>query len=96
MTAAPKYGFLWKSHCRDNLVCRTRFPWREASAPGEEAGKCTREAQRSMGPSTYARIAEIMSGRAVSQQGLVTICKDPAYKGKPRRWEGIGLAHEPV
>ena len=49
-----------------------------------------------MGPSTYARIAEIMSGRAVSQQGLATTCKDPAYKGRPRRWEGYGLAHESV
>jgi hypothetical protein len=96
MTAAPKYGSLWKSHRRDNFVCRTRFPWREANVPEEEAGKCTRETQRSMGPSTYARIAEIMSGRAVSQQGLVTTCEDPTYKGKPRRWEGLGLAHEPV
>jgi hypothetical protein len=29
------------------------------------------------GPSTYARIAEIMSGKAISQQGLTTTCKDP-------------------
>ena len=69
---------------------------REANVPGEEAGKCTRETQRSMGPGTYARIAEIMSGRAVSQQGPATTCKDPAYKGKPRCWEGYGLAHESV
>ena len=96
MTAAPKYTSLWKSHCRDNFVCRTRALWREANVPGEEAGKSTRETQRSMGPGTYARIAEIMSGRAVSQQGLATTCEDPAYKGKPRRWEGYGLAHESV
>ena len=96
MTAAPKYASLWKSHCRDNFVCQTRAPWREANVPEEEAGKCTWETQRSMGPSTYARIAEIMSGKAVSQQGLATTCKDPAYKGRPRRWEGFGLAHESV
>jgi hypothetical protein len=33
-----------------------------------------------MGPSAYTRIAEIMSGRANSQQGLVTTCKDPSHK----------------
>jgi len=49
-----------------------------------------------MDPSTCAKVAEIMSGRAISQQGLVTTCKDPTYKGKPRRWEGFGLAHESV
>ena len=81
MTAAPKYGSLLKSHSRDSFVCRTRFPWREADVPGEETGKYTQETRRSMGPSAYARIAEIMSGRTVSQQGLATTCKDPAYKG---------------
>jgi hypothetical protein len=49
-----------------------------------------------MGPSAYARIAEIMSGRAISQQGLATTCKDLVYEGPPRRWEGFGLTHEPV
>jgi hypothetical protein len=34
-----------------------------------------------MGPSTYARVAEIMSGRAISQQGLATTCKDPETEG---------------
>jgi hypothetical protein len=33
--------------------------------------------RRGRGPSTYARIAEIMSGKAISQQGLMTTCKDP-------------------
>ena len=70
MTAAPKSGSLWKSHCRDNFVCRTRSFWREANVPGEEAGKCTRETQRRMGPSAYARIAEIMSGRAEIRTGF--------------------------
>ena len=64
-------------------------------------GKCTRETRRGVqaptqGPSAYARIAEIMSGRAIPQQGLATTCKDPAYEGPPRRREGLGLTHEPV
>ena len=33
-----------------------------------------------MGTSTYVRIAEIMSGRAISQQGLATTCTDPLTK----------------
>ena len=43
---------------------------------------CSRGARRGKGPSTYARIAEIMSGRAISQQGLATTCKDPARKAR--------------
>jgi len=37
---------------------------------------CTGRTPRGRGPGTYARIAEIMSGRAISQQGLATTCKD--------------------
>ncbi len=96
MTAAPKLRSLSKLHCRDNFACRTRLPWREAGALEVGMGTCTRETRRGMGPSAYARIAEIMSGRAIPQQGLVTTCKDPAYEGPPRRWEGFGLTHEPV
>ena len=33
-----------------------------------------------MGPSTYARFADITSGRAISQQGLTATCKDRAHK----------------
>jgi len=35
------------------------------------------------GPSACARIAEITSGRAISQQGLATTCKDSSDQGKP-------------
>jgi len=42
---------------------------KRANAPGGHCGVG--------GPSTYARIAEIMSGKAISQQGLMTTCKDP-------------------
>ena len=75
MTAASKTRSLWKSHGRDSLVCRTCFPWREAVVLREEMGRCTWETRRGRGPSAYTRIAEIMSGRAMSQQGLVTTCK---------------------
>jgi hypothetical protein len=33
-----------------------------------------------MGPSTYARIAGIMLGRTIFQQGLATTCEDLSYK----------------
>ena len=58
--------------------------------------KCIRGTWRGMGPSAYARIAEIISGRAITQQGLVTTCKDPVYEDIPRHREGFGLTHESV
>jgi len=42
-----------------------------------------------MGPSTYARVAEIMSGRAISQQGLAATCKDLADEGPPEERGGV-------
>jgi hypothetical protein len=42
-----------------------------------------------MGPSTYARVAEIMSGRANSQQGLAATCKDLACKEESEAWGGF-------
>ena len=96
MTAAPKYGSLWKLPSWDSLARRTRFPWGEVGISGEGMGMCTWRARRGMGPSTYAGVAEIMSGRAISQQGRATTCKDLVYEGLPRHWEGFGLTHEPV
>jgi len=60
------------------LVCRTCDVWGEAVAFREEAGKSTGRTSRGRGPSTYAWIAEIMSGRIISQQGLAATCKDPS------------------
>jgi hypothetical protein len=48
----------------------------EAVAPLEEAGECTEVTPRGMGPSTYARNAEITSGRSYFQQGLAATCTD--------------------
>ncbi len=42
-----------------------------------------------MGPSACARIAEIMSGRAISQQGLAATCEDLATKGAPEARGGF-------
>ncbi|MFH1125357.1 MAG: hypothetical protein V1758_17010 [Pseudomonadota bacterium] len=41
----------------------------EAGTLREETDGCTGEASRGKGPSTHARIAEITSGRTISQQG---------------------------
>jgi len=82
MTAASKYGSLWKLHGRDNPVRRAPFPVREAGALEEELGESTRGGRRGMGPSAYARGAGIMLGRALLQQGLATTCEDPVTDGK--------------
>ena len=55
-----------------------------------------RETWRGMGPSAFARIAERMSGRAISQRGLATTCKDLVCEVRPRHREGFGLTHESV
>jgi hypothetical protein len=96
MTAAPKLSSPLKLPRGGNLVFRTAQNYGEAAVLWEETGMSTKGAPRGRGPGTYARIVEITSGRAISQQGLVTTCKDPTYKGRPRRWEGFGLAHEPI
>ena len=82
MTAASKLGSPPKLPCGDRFARRTRLTWGETGVLGEEADTRSRGARRGKGPSTYARIAEIMSGRAISQQGLATTCKDPARKAR--------------
>jgi len=54
-------------------------------------GKCIQETWWGMGPGDFTRIAEIMLGRAIPQQGLATTCKDPAPKGTTQGG-GRGLA----
>jgi hypothetical protein len=96
MTVAAKDLPPLKLHYGECLACRTRHPWGEAEALREETSMRTEGALRGMGPSTYTRIAEITPGRAISQQGLATTCKDPLTEGDRGRWEGLGSAHEPV
>ena len=67
----------------DSSMRRPRFHWGQAEAFREETGKSIGRASRGMGPSACARIAEITSGRAISQQGLATTCKDSSDQGKP-------------
>jgi len=50
----------------------------EAGVLGEGMDERSRGARRGMGPSACTGVAEIMSGRAISQQGLTATCKDPA------------------
>lgn len=88
MTAASKAMSPRKLPCGGRFARRTRLDWGETGVFGEEADVCSRGARRGRGPSTRARIAEIMSGRAISQQGLATTCKDPAAKGEPEALGG--------
>jgi hypothetical protein len=80
MTAASKHGSPQKLLRGGVLARRTRFPWGETVVLGEETDECSRGARRGLGPSTYARIVEITSGRTISQQGLAATCKDRAHK----------------
>ena len=80
MTAASIYGSPPKLLCGGKSARRTRFPWGETGVLGEVTDKCSRGAWRGMGPSIGARVAEITSGRAISQQGLTATCKDRAHK----------------
>jgi hypothetical protein len=42
-----------------------------------------------MGPSTYARIAEITSGTSILQQGLAATCKDSSYRLRLKAARGV-------
>ena len=78
-------------------MCRTSRNLREADALREETGRSTGGAPRGTGPVTSARIAEIMSGRSIHQQGPAATCKDLAHKADGRKREEVdGLAREPV
>jgi len=89
MTAASTHGSPQKLLRGGKFARRTRFPWGETGALGEGADECNRGARRGMGPGAYARVAEIMSGRAIPQQGLVTTCKDRAHEGLPEARGGV-------
>lgn len=77
MTAAAKTTPRREVALRGNLACRTAIWYGEAEALREETGESTEGALRGTGPDTHTRIAEIMPGRAILQQGFATTCKDP-------------------
>ncbi len=89
MTAATKYGSPRKLPCGDRSARRTRFPRGEAGVLGEGMDTFSRGARRGMGPSACTRVAEIMSGRAIAQQGLATTCKDLARKARAEARGGV-------
>src|SRR6476659_3737960 len=82
MTAASIYGSPPKLLCGGKSARRTRFPWGQTGVLGQVTDTRSRGAWRGMGPSTYARVAEITSGRAISQQGLTATCKDRVHKAE--------------
>ena len=66
-----------KLYCME-IQCAERPIWEWAAAVfREESSRYTGRTLRGKGPSAYVRIAEIMSGTAIFQQGLTTTCKDP-------------------
>ncbi len=66
-----------KLHYRE-IQCAERPIWARAAVVfREESSNRTGRTLRGKGPSAYVRIAEIMSGTAIFQQGLTTTCKDP-------------------
>jgi len=52
----------------------------KAEASWEETGKCTKRTAGVWVQASGERFAEITLGRAISQQGLATTCKDLPYK----------------
>ena len=68
----------------------------KADVVGEETGMSTSQTAVIGARASKERHAEITSGRAISQQGLATTCKDLPTKGNRRRWEGFGLSHEVI
>ncbi len=77
---SPESAALLKLHCRDFLTRRTSKPCREADVLREETDRSTGGVWRGMGPDNCTRIAEITSGRTISQQGLAATCRDPLYR----------------
>jgi hypothetical protein len=80
MTAAPKFCPLTGVAFRGGSACQARQGGCKADALREETGKSTEGTLRGRGPGECERIAEIKSGRSVSQQRLAATCKDLSYK----------------
>ena len=81
MTAAPKSSTPDGS-CFQGTIQRAKLvkPDVRPTLFGKKRDECTGETLRGRGPGECERIAEIKSGRAVSQQGLAATCKDLSYK----------------
>lgn len=89
MTAAPISAPRRNCYGGDKSVRPTVFSSVKAGVLGEGMDKRSQGARRGMGPSACTRIAEIMSGRTISQQGLAATCKDPAHKAQAEAQGGV-------
>jgi len=54
----------------------------KADDVGEETGKSTLRPAGIRAQASWERLAEITSGRAITQQGLAATCKDPPTEAK--------------
>src|SRR5512135_707458 len=67
-----------RNPCGRETQCAERPIWGWAAVVfREESSKGTGRTLRGKGPGASVRIAAIMSGTAILQQGLTTTCKDP-------------------
>jgi hypothetical protein len=94
MTTAPKLAPSTEMAVGDIAKRRPICTLGKANALAEESSIGTLEAAGVGVQARRERSAEIESGRAFAQQGLVATCKDRTHEGDHRRTEGKGLAHE--
>jgi len=69
--------------------CRVGPDVMKADASWEETGICTRRTAGVWVQASRERFTEIKLGRAISQQGLVTTCKDSLIKSKIETMRGF-------
>jgi hypothetical protein len=79
MAVAPK-SVPCGSRCTVIADCRPVRNTGKADATWEETGTCTMWSAGVRVQAPGERLVEITSGRAISQQGLATTCKDPLTK----------------
>jgi hypothetical protein len=88
MVAAPRIISHVKLFSGAFFTSRFSLVEGEADAEWEETDEGTAQSWRGRDPSTYTRIVEITSGKAISQQGLAATCKDLLTKRKLKETGG--------
>ena len=83
MTAVAKTTPAQKSLSGTMRESRPISPWGRPKSCWEATGKSTARPAVTEVLASKERLAEITSGRANSQQGLATTCKDPPYRAVP-------------
>ena len=90
MTAAPKSVAIIEVAIVMGIPARrTCLDWGEADVFREETSERTGEARRGTGPCIHIKIKEITSGKANSQQGYASTCKDTWHKATNRGHERV-------